>query len=352
MDIEFTERLDKAMDLVDGDDTNVENKLEQKASEHQPTLQEDGANEDAATNTEIPEESGTATVDDKVDSDVKSQPPTEETIDDKSNEDGTGESDEDQTIEPPNSWSGEDKELFNELPEWAQEAINTRESQREAHFSQRTAAVATKERELDSQLQQAQQLQQRHFAELKNLSEVATTLLPAKFSDIKNEADYLLMKSNDPARASQYDAFQRLVHNAKQQQAQLQQEQLEKHLANEFTQLASKYPEFQDPEKGGEILDTVRKVCVENYGFSPEEVAVIADHRHVPIIRDAMKWREHERNLKSAATKKVVRSQTKTIRRASTDGTSKSVTQDSHIINKARKAGSMEDQANLLASLL
>ena len=64
-------------------------------------------------------------------------------------------------------------------------------------------------------------------------------------------------------------------------------------------------PEFQDEEKAEEIRGSLRTFLKSNYGgFSDQEIGGIADHRHVQLVHDAMKWRNLQ-SSKTVANKKV-----------------------------------------------
>jgi hypothetical protein len=257
-------------------------------------------------------------------------------------------------IEPPVSWPGDDKEAFKALPTWAQETISRRENEREAHFAERARSIAERERGLTDVQQRAAQDQQRYSQELQRLNQIATQLMPAKFSDINSEADYLRLKVEDPARASEYEAFTQVLGNAQRQAAQEQQANMNKHLAKEWDALQSKYPEFKDTAKGPVLLNEVRKACVDYYGFSPEEVQVIADHRHVPIIRDAIAWRNHQASLKSAAGKKVVQQQpTQKLRQnGAAAGANIGADEKNNILKRAAGTNDLRKKADALAALL
>jgi hypothetical protein len=177
--------------------------------------------------------------------------------------------------------------------------------------------------------------------------------MPAKFADISSEADYLRLKVEDPARASEYEAFVHMIRNANQQKTQVEQERINAHLHNEFQQLTSKYPEFQDQEKAASILGNVRKACVDWYGFSPQEVEIIADHRHVPIIRDAIAWRQYQANIKAAESKRVpLQAPTATLRQNGQSSDFVGAEQKSKIINRARQTHDMRARAEMLAGLI
>ena len=286
------------------------------------------------------------------------EPPKRETIgedQDKPNETGKDEpkTDEVKAIEPPGSWPSDDKEAFKSLPTWAQERIVARENEREAHFAERSRTTAARERELQDIQTRTAHAQTQYAAELDRLNQLATQLMPAKFADIKNEADYLKLKVANPARASEYEAFVQVLRNAHQQKAQVEQKRVTEHLDREYKQLATKFPEFQDQTKANAILGDVRKACVEWYGFNPQEVEIIADHRHVPIIRDAIAWRQYQANIKAAQGKKVSPQQpTATLRASGQSSNSVGADQKAKILNRARQMNDTRAKADLIASLL
>jgi hypothetical protein len=255
-------------------------------------------------------------------------------------------------IEPPISWPSDDKEAFKSLPTWAQERIINRENEREAHFAERSRTIATRERDLQDVQVRTNEAQSKYSAELQRLNQLATQLLPAKFADIKGEADYLRVKVEDPARASEYEAFVQILRSSAQQEAQVQQQRFKEQLDNEYSALSEKFPEFKDNAKANSILGEVRKAAVDYYGFTPQEVSVIADHRHVPIIRDAMAWRNYQATLKAAAGKKTPLQQpTANLRSSGVSSPSVASEQTKKILNRVRSSNNVDEQATLIASL-
>lgn len=256
-------------------------------------------------------------------------------------------------IDPPASWPSDDKESFKALPTWAQEVISRRENDREATFSQRSRTVAEKERVLSETQNKTTEAQTRYLGELERLNNVAAQLMPAKFADIKTEADYLKMKVDNPARASEYEAFVQVLRNSNMQANAARQAQQQQKLDAEWTSLQDKWPEFKDPVKGPAIINDVRKTLVENYGFNPNEVQIIADHRHVQIVRDAMAWRQYQSNIRAAEAKKVAPQQPgRTLRPTANTGSSLSGDQKAQTLNRVRKTGDIRAKADLIASLI
>lgn len=257
-------------------------------------------------------------------------------------------------IEPPVSWPADDKEAFKSLPTWTQERIVARENEREAHFAERSRTIAAREKDINDIQTRTAQAQERYNSELQRLNQIATQLMPAKFSDINSEADYLRLKVEDPARASEYEAFVQVLRNAQVQQTHEQQHKLQAHIDNEWNALQSKFPEFKDPAKGVALLNDVRKAAVEYYGFSQAEVQIIADHRHVPIIRDAIAWRNHQANLKAAEGKKVAQQPpSKTLRtNGAAIGANLGAEQKTQILNRAGKENDLRKKADMIARML
>jgi len=256
-------------------------------------------------------------------------------------------------IEPPASWRSDEKELFKGLPRDVQETITRVQQAADSHFTQRSTELAQKIRATDDERQQYQTERARHLTELGRLSQMAAQLLPAKFQDIQSESDYLRLKATDPARASEYEAFRMTLDMANKQQEQLQKASLQEHLTKEYQQLAEKFPEFRDVTKASALLDGVRKTAVEYYGFSPQEVQVIQDHRYVPILQDAMAWRQYQANMKAAQTKKTVTAPTKVLRATATTGqASLADDQKMALLKRASKTTNDREKAEILAGLI
>ena len=255
-------------------------------------------------------------------------------------------------IEPPVSWPSDDKEAFKALPTWAQERIVARENDREAHFSERSRVLAAREREMTETTQRATQAQQMLAAEHERLEQLAAQLLPAQFADIRNEADYLRVKSQDPARAAQFDAFMQVLGSNAKKREELNKARQTEQLNREFAMLTEKYPEFKEPTKAKEILDSVRKAACEFYGFAPQEVQIIADHRHVQVLRDAMAWRQYQANIKAAAAKKAPAQPTQVLRQTGTTPANLRSEKTSKILNRAKGENDLHKRADLIASLL
>lgn len=255
-------------------------------------------------------------------------------------------------IEAPASWPSDDKEAFKSLPTWAQDTIQRREHEREAAFTQRSMEIANRAREVGESERQANEARTRYSAELNRLGEMAAQLMPAKFQDIQSQADFIRLKQTDPARASEFEAFQMMLGNAQAQARQVQQDQAKDVLAREWIALQEKLPEVKDPAKAKPLMDGVRKGAVEYYGFTPKDVEVIGDHRYVVILKDALAWRNYQASVKSAASKKTASASGRTLRPAASSNASLNSDQKTATLNRAKATDDLRKKADMVASLL
>lgn len=339
------------MDTPESTGDNFNDRLEHAASiiENDPTLNDDGSvNQNTpATNANGPAGEG----------DIK--PPVKDAIDgdlDKTKDTGKDKP-QDQNpaaIEPPTTWSSEDKAAFQALPEWAQQTIVRRESERESYLGERSRVLAAREQEVSTVQSRAQQAQQEYAVNLERAAQLVETLMPAKFADIQNQADYLRVKVEDPARAGEYEVFTTLLQNANKQRADVQQQRAQQHLDQQWQHLQTKYPEFKDDKKAETILNDVRKACIEHYGYNAAEVATIPDHRQVQIVRDAIAWRQHQANIKAAESKRVPNTPNNPVLRQNGNSGSANLSNDAKtkVLNRADKTNDLRKKADILASLI
>lgn len=271
----------------------------------------------------------------------------EELTEDKPNEEEVVEPE--TALEPPASWRSDEKELFKNLPREAQETAIRLQQAQDSHFTQRSTELAQARRSADDERQQYQAERTRIVEQRAQLEEIACQLLPAQFSDIKNEADYLKLKMSDPERAAQFDVFQRVLADSRQENAKMLQSQLNEQLNREWGTLVEKYPEYQDTAKAKTMMDGVRKGAVEYYGYTPQETQIIPDHRQILVMKDALAWREYQANLKAVGLKKSIPMQKRVLKPRSSNG---AVDNKSALLNRARKTDRIYDKVDAITAYL
>lgn len=276
--------------------------------------------------------------------------PTEEVNEEKPSEPAQPEAE--TPIEPPASLRSDEKDLFKSLPREMQETYLRLQQASDSHFTQRSTELAQKIRATDDERQQYQTERAAYMGELERLSLMAAQLLPAKFQDVRSQADYLRLKATDPQRASEYEAFQMTLNMANQQLMQQRQAGQSQALNREWSTLVSKMPN-NDAAKAKEIVDAARKGAVEYYGYTPQEAnAAIDDHRRILVMQDALAWRNYQSQLKAAAAKKATPTPTKVLKQSSPNSANLATDRQTAILKRAQNARNDREKANHLAQLL
>lgn len=118
------------------------------------------------------------------------------------------------------------------------------------------------------------------------------------------------------------------------------------YLQREMQVLQQKIPEFADSKKAGKIKERLVRVGREAYGYTPEEIGQVMDHRAIQVLHDAVKYREimsgtakavsktkKAKPIMKAGAKKVADSKTKVRKRQQA---------------KLQKSGSIKDALGLI----
>lgn len=103
---------------------------------------------------------------------------------------------------------------------------------------------------------------------------------------------YMQDKAEYDEAKQQYDQQQQYLQQVTQQQSQAQQAAQEVYLRQEMEQLKAVIPEFSEPEKASKIKEKMIRSGQEIYGYSPEEIGQIMDHRALRVLNDAIAYRD------------------------------------------------------------
>jgi len=248
-------------------------------------------------------------------------------------------------IAPPVSWSSEDKEAFGRLPRDAQEVIARREGERDRFLSQRTQAVAQRERALEDQ--------RRSYAQhLDAFLEQARTLDPILGAEA--QADWAkLARENPAAYASKMAAIQQRAHQvrvAHEERGRIAAETNRVVAAREVEQLGAKLPELRDPAQRQALLSELGDFLGES-GFTKDEVHSIGDHRAFLVALDAMRYRKLMKAQKGMTAKKVVAT-SKVQRPGAAPDAETGSPRLSALKSAARKTGKLDDRAAYVLAAL
>jgi len=133
------------------------------------------------------------------------------------------------------------------------------------------------------------------------------------------------------------------VHN---DQLHAQNLALEAHRNQEMTRLLEIMPELKDPNKGKLIKEEILSAGNE-YGYAPEEISAIIDHRAIRVLSDARKYREIVAGKSKAVEKASKHKRTQPMKAGGKKaGSSKKELRNKQ--SRLKKSGSIDDAVALI----
>jgi len=131
-----------------------------------------------------------------------------------------------------------------------------------------------------------------------------------------------------------------------QQQSQAQQAAQQAYVQREMETLKQVMPEFADPEQAPKVRDRLVAMGQEVYGYSPEEISQVMDHRAIRVLHDAIKYQELQSG-KAKAEKEAKPKSRRTVKAGAkkTASNQKAVRQTR---SKLKKSGSIDDALGLI----
>ena len=106
----------------------------------------------------------------------------------------------------------------------------------------------------------------------------------------------------DEAKA-QYDTQMAEMQKVAAQQSQAQQAAMQAYLQQERQALMAVMPEFGDAQKATKIRENLVRGGSEFYGYQPEEIGNVMDHRAIMVLKDAVAYRNLMAGKEKAAKK-------------------------------------------------
>lgn len=233
----------------------------------------------------------------------------------------------------------------------------TKGYQMESDYRRKTMELAENRKEFEQEQEQARQYINSRVTEANQLSAILERELVGDY----NAVDWNALRANDPAEYSakmtDFQNRQAQLNQVKahamseaqrlQEEAQEQQQAAYKDvLAKEQEALYSAIPEWRDAEAADKGKTEI-KDFLKSYGFNSNEIAQIYDHRHVLLIRDAMKGQ------RVAKQEDVVKKQIKKVPKLVKPGAKKTKqdmkrSRNAELKTKYKKSGKQEDLAALL----
>lgn len=223
--------------------------------------------------------------------------------------------------------------------------------QRQADYQRKTAEVAEQRREFEAAVEQTQ-------AELAQRNQIAQASLQAAENVLMQEfagIDWQQLEQDDAGTAALYKQkfAQRQNEIQGYQQALMAQQQQEQMLAAQQYEQAQKAFIAQEREALTKAApdwneDTDKQVAtyLKDYGFRPEEIGQLVDHRQALLVQKAMLYDQQQKSVEVAKAKvkplpKMLKPNSKQNQRKPTEKLDK-------LRGKLKRSGSVNDAAAML----
>ena len=89
------------------------------------------------------------------------------------------------------------------------------------------------------------------------------------------------------------------------QQAELTNRARQAYMEDQKKLLVQVIPEFSDQKAGTALRDQIVRTATQDYGYDPQELSGVTDHRHVRVLHDAMRYRQMMAERKGVEESKV-----------------------------------------------
>lgn len=168
-----------------------------------------------------------------------------------------------------------------------------------------------------------------------------------------NPAEYAALQQDYNQRYQQLQQAKQQVAYEQQrlqyEETQKSQQAFQKSITEQREKLAEVIPEFRDPAKAKALKEEMRGFLKVN-GFKDEEIEQVYDHRHVLLIRDAMKYRGLQDKSPQIVNK--VKDAPKLLKPGAKPQFSKQTQLLKDARSRLRKSGNLKDAAQAIKHLI
>lgn len=159
---------------------------------------------------------------------------------------------------------------------------------------------------------------------------------------------YMQEKLKYDESKTQHDAKVTQLNQLQMQQNTANEARLQEYTMNQAQLLTEKLPDIADPDKGEAIKKGIAETG-EFYGFTPEELGSVRDHRYILAMHDAMRYRQLVQKKAKATSGK--RESLGTVKAgAKKKATAYTTKQQAKVKTSMQKSGSVDDVAKFLLS--
>jgi len=184
------------------------------------------------------------------------------------------------------------------------------------------------------------------FAQVQNMQIPSAPVPPSVELAETDPFRYSAEKAKYDVAANEYQQKMAEVQQALAGNSQAEQQARNAYLQREMDTLKQVIPDFADPEKAQNLRNSMLSVSQQTYGFDPQEIAAITDHRVLRVLHDAIQYRAAQGG-KEQAIKKAKAKPKRTVK----PGAKKTASnRDSarQARSKLKRSGSIQDAMSLI----
>ena len=184
------------------------------------------------------------------------------------------------------------------------------------------------------------------FAQVQNMQIPSAPVPPSVELAETDPFRYSAEKAKYDVAANEYQQKMAEIQQALAGNSQAEQQARNAYLQREMDTLKQVIPDFADPEKAQSLRNNMLTVSQETYGFDPQEIAAITDHRVLRVLHDAIQYRAAQGG-KEQAIKKAKAKPKRTVKPgAKKTASNQNSTRQAR--SKLKRSGSIQDAMSLI----
>jgi hypothetical protein len=190
-------------------------------------------------------------------------------------------------------------------------SLNELKAQRmmQADYQRKTAELARQREEVQEKVRQGIQDQQKQYMQaLETQQKLVWSLVAPELQNVNLDQ----LANDDPSEyvkiSNKLNKLNQAIQGIQAEQQKLAQQERE-HLERVVIPKAAEELQRDIPNWGPDIQRSITRSAMEKYGFTPEELGMVVDPRHIKVLHDAFQFHEGKKasdTQKQIAAKKVV----------------------------------------------
>jgi len=184
------------------------------------------------------------------------------------------------------------------------------------------------------------------FAQVQNMQIPSAPVPPSEEKFSSDPVGYMEAKMKYDREANEYQQKIAEVQQALAGNSEAEQQARNAYLQREMDTLRQVIPDFADPEKAQTLRNNMLSVSQETYGFDPQEIAAITDHRVLRVLHDAIQFRA-AKGGKEQAIKKAKAKPKRTVKPGAKK-TASNQNSERQARSKLKRSGSIQDAMSLI----